>query len=63
MRIKLLKIVGIIAAIYITFVVLLEAVFLGYYQPKLESSGIPMLVLTTTDETGESTPRLSLIHI
>jgi len=38
MRIKLLKIVGIIAAIYITFVVLLEAVFLGYYQPKLESS-------------------------
>ena len=57
MRIKLLKIVGIIVAIYITFVVLLEAVFLGYYQPKLESSGIPMLVLTTTDETGESTPR------
>ena len=37
--------------------VLFEAVFLGHYQPKLERSGIPMLVLTTTDETGESTPR------
>ena len=57
MRTKPLKVVGIVAAIYITFVVLFEAVFLGYYQPKLESSGIPMLVLTTTDETGESTPR------
>jgi hypothetical protein len=57
MRTKLLKVVGIVAAIYITFVVLFEAVFLGYYQPKLESSGIPMLVLTTTGETGESSPR------
>ena len=57
MRIKLLKIVGIIAAIYITFVVLFEAVFLGYYQPRLESTGIPMLVVTTTDEAGEPSPR------
>ena len=55
--IKLLKIVGIIAAIYIIFVVLFEAGFLGYYQPKLESTGIPMLVVNTTDEAGESTPR------
>jgi len=57
MRTKPLKVVGIVAAIYITFVVLFEAVYLGYHQPKLESTGIPMLVVTTTDETGESTPR------
>ena len=54
---KLLKTVVIIAAIYIIFVVLFEAVYLGYHQPELESTGIPMLVVTTTDETGESTPR------
>jgi len=49
--------VGIVIAIYIIFVVLFEGVFLGYNQPKLESAGIPMLVLTTTDEAGDSSPR------
>ena len=54
---KLAKIVGVIVAIYIAFVVLFEAGFLGYYQPKLESTGIPMLVVTVTDEAGEATSR------
>jgi hypothetical protein len=50
---KLLWSAGIVAAIYIVFVLLFEFVFLGIYQPKLERTGIPMLVLTTTDSTGE----------
>lgn len=54
---KLLKVVGVVAAIYIVFVALFEGVFLGYNQPKLEGFGIPMLVLTTTDASGEPSPR------
>ena len=53
----LAKVLGGIAAIYIVFVVLFEAVFLGYMQPELESTGIPMLVISTTDEQGNTTPR------
>ncbi|MDA0978546.1 MAG: nitroreductase/quinone reductase family protein [Proteobacteria bacterium] len=51
------KILGAIAGFFIIFVVLFEAIFLGYMQPELESTGIPMLVITTTDETGNATPR------
>jgi len=51
------KILGGIGALYLVFVILFEAVFLGYMQPELESTGIPMLVITTTDSHGDSTPR------
>lgn len=49
--------VGVLLGLYVLFVVLFEAVFLGHYQPTLESTGIPMLVITTTDAGGESDSR------
>jgi len=54
---KVFKWLGIVAAVYVIFVVVFEAGFLGYYQPTLESTGIPMLVIATTDESGESVER------
>lgn len=54
---KLLKWAGVIAAIYVVFVLLFEFVYLGYYQPSFEEAGIPMLVITTTDSSGESRDR------
>ena len=54
---KILKWSGIIAAFYVSFVVVFESAFLGMYQPTLESTGIPMLVITTADESGESLKR------
>ena len=49
---RVLKWVGIIFAVYVVFVLAFEALFLGMYQPKLTRTGIPMLVLTTTDASG-----------
>ena len=49
---KVLKWLGIILAVYITFVLVFETFFLGMYQPELEGTGLPMLVLTTTDDSG-----------
>lgn len=54
---KPLKFLGIIVGIYLVFVLLFETVYLGYMQPKLERTGIPMLVITTTNEAGASIPR------
>ena len=54
---KALKWVGGIVAVYVVFVFLFETLFLGWYQPKLEGTGVPMLVLTTTDDAGESDDR------
>lgn len=54
---KVLKWLGIVTAVYVSFVVVFEAVFLGTYQPTLESTGIPMLVITTTDDSGKSAER------
>ena len=54
---KLLKILGIVAAGYVTFVVLFEGVFLGYFQPKAENFGLPMIVITTTDASGDTSHR------
>ncbi len=46
---KVLKWVGAIVAVYVAFVVAFETLFLGLYQPKLGSTGIPMLVITTAN--------------
>ena len=54
---KALKWVGAIVAVYVAFVVAFETLFLGLYQPKLGSTGIPMLVITTTDHSGVSRER------
>ena len=54
---KVLKWVGVVVAAYVGFVVLFEALFLGLYQPKLERNPLPMLVLTTTDDSGVSRDR------
>ncbi len=49
---KVLKCFGVIFGAYVAFVVVFETFFLGMYQPKLEDTGLPMLVLTTTDASG-----------
>ncbi len=54
---KVLKWVGVITAAYVAFVVVFETLFLGLYQPKLERTGIPMLVIATTDDSGVSRER------
>lgn len=53
----LLRTAGILFAIYIVFVLLFESVYLGWLQPKLEGTGIPMLVLMTVDEIQETQTR------
>ena len=55
---KALKWLGIVAAVYVSFVVVFETGYLGIYQPSFENSGIPMLVLTTTDDAGKSRDRM-----
>ena len=68
---KALKWTGIVVAVYVCFVVIFESVFLGMYQPSFEDPGgcsnedgqkalrrecgIPMIVITTMNEKGEST--------
>ena len=54
---KVLKCIGIVVGVYIGFVVAFETLFLGLYQPKLEGMGLPMLVITTTDDSGVSRDR------
>ena len=54
---KVLKWVGVVVAVYAGFVVAFETLYLGWYQPKLERTGIPMLVITTTDDSGVSRAR------
>jgi hypothetical protein len=54
---KALKWVAIVAAVYVGLVVLFEAVIMGMVQPKLEGAALPMLVITTTDDSGESKAR------
>jgi hypothetical protein len=54
---KVLKWVGIVFVVYVAFVVVFETFFLGMYQPKLGRTGIPMLVITTTDDSGASDER------
>ena len=54
---KVLKWLGVIFAVYVAFVVAFETLFLGLYQPKLGNTGLPMLVITTTDDSGVSRER------
>jgi len=54
---KVLKWVGVGLAAYVGLVFAFEVLYLGWYQPKLESLPIPMLLITTTDESGESHTR------
>ena len=54
---KAIKWVVAVLAVYVGFVVVFETLYLGWYQPKFESSGIPMLVITTTDDSGASHAR------
>ena len=53
-----LKWLGGLVAVYLVFVVIFEAGYLGMMQPSFEEGGIPMLVLTTTDETGEEVSKM-----
>ena len=52
---KLLKWVGGVLGVYVIFVVLFESVLLGVFQPDF--AGYPMILLTSTDEAGESQTR------
>ena len=54
---KVFKWVGVVVSVYAGFVVAFETLYLGWYQPKFESSGIPMLVIATTDDSGASRAR------
>lgn len=47
---KILKWLGGLIAVYVVLVVVFEAGYLGMMQPSFEEGGIPMLVLTVTDE-------------
>ena len=54
---KVLKWLGVTFAVYVAFVVAFEMLFLGLYQPELGNTGLPMLVITTTDDSGVSRER------
>ncbi len=52
-----MKWVGIVLIAYVGLVFAFEVVYLGWFQPTLESMPIPMLVITTTDDSGERRTR------
>lgn len=58
---QMLRRIGIVIAsvfgIYVLFVIAFEAIYLGWMQPSFEEAGIPMLVLTTQDENGNTQDR------
>ena len=51
---KALKWMGGVLGFYVLFVMVFEIGYLGYMQPSFEESGIPMLVLTTRTDTGDT---------
>ena len=55
------KWIGIILGIYVAIVILFES-FLGYVQPPATEMPYPMLVLTTTDESGTHDRRLAIFE-
>ncbi len=54
---KALKWIGVVLGFYVGLVLAFEGLYLGWYQPKLENLPVPMLVITTTDDSGESRTR------
>ena len=54
---KALKWSGVVLGVYVGLVLAFEGLYLGWYQPKLENMPVPMLVITTTDDSGESRTR------
>ena len=65
---RVFKWLGVLGLIYIVLVFLFETVLLGYNQPSFEDEGgcsdfgqdcgIPMIVITTTDDKGQLTDRM-----
>ena len=55
---RVLKWIGVVFAVYVAFVLAFEAGYLGALQPSFEEAGIPMLVLTTSDEAGDTYDRM-----
>ena len=65
---KVFKWLGIVAVVYVVLVVLFETVLLGYNQPSFEDEGgcsglgqgcgIPMILITTIDDKGQSSDRM-----
>ena len=65
---KVFKWLGVLGLVYIVLVFLFETVLLGYNQPSFEDEGgcsgfgqdcgIPMIVITTTDDKGQSSDRM-----
>lgn len=53
---RIVKWLLIVAVAYVVLVVFVET-WLGVFQPTLERSGFPMLVITTTDDSGVSSDR------
>ncbi len=54
---RVLKWIGVVLGAYVGLVFAFEVLYLGWYQPRLERLPIPMLVITTTDDSGESRAR------
>ena len=54
---KLLKLITFIFVGYVSLVFFFEAVFLGLFQPTIESERLKNLVMTTTDSTGHPDSR------
>ena len=61
---RALKWIGVVLGIYVGIVFAFEVLYLGWYQPKLESMPIPTLVITTMDDSGEPhTRRLAQLDV
>ena len=54
----LAKVAGIVLTIYVLFVIVFEAGYLGWAQPSFADNGIPMMVLTTTGDAGDAHSRV-----
>ena len=55
---NLLKWLGGLIGIYVIFVIIFEAGYLGAMQPSFEEGGIPMLLLTVTAEHGNADTKM-----
>ena len=65
---RVFKWLGVLGLVYIVLVFLFETILLGYNQPSFEDEGgcsgfglgcgIPMIVITTTDDKGQLTDRM-----